>query len=201
MTADTSKAMDAAIRIGLVALLALWCFQIARPFISPIVWAAIIAIGAYPLFAFLKKKTGLSDGWTSTILTLAMLAILITPTIMLADALIENTNSLYNYLENDELDIPPPNEGVGDWPLIGEQLEAFWQQASDDPGAALGKFEPQIKKVATWLLSTIAVTGLNILIFTFSIIIAGVFMASANGVKEALGYTLFMSWVRQGTRL
>ena len=186
MTTQTSQAMDTAIRIGLVALLALWCFEIAAPFVSPIVWAAIIAIGVYPLFLFLKKKTGMSDGWTSTILTLAMLALLIMPTITLTEVMIENTSALYSYLENDELEVPPPREGVGDLPIIGERLEAFWQLAHEDHKAALGKFEPQLKKLVAWLLSTIAVTGLSILVFVFSIIIAGIFMASAQRVKEAV---------------
>jgi predicted PurR-regulated permease PerM len=185
MTTETSQAMDTAIRIGLVALLALWCFHIASPFISPIVWAAIIAIAAYPVFVFLKRKTGLSDGWTSTLLTLTMLAILIMPTVELTKVLLENTSMLYEYLEKDELKIPPPNEGVGEWPIIGKDVEAFWQQLSTDHKAALGRIEPQLRKVASWLLSTLAVTGLSILLFIFSIILAGVFMASANSVKEA----------------
>jgi len=32
------KTMDAAIRIALLALLVLWCFNIVRPFIMPVLW-------------------------------------------------------------------------------------------------------------------------------------------------------------------
>ena len=67
MTTQNSAAIEVAIQIGLIALLALWCFQIAAPFISPIVWAGIIAIGVYPLYLWLKDKTGLSAGWSATI--------------------------------------------------------------------------------------------------------------------------------------
>jgi predicted PurR-regulated permease PerM len=186
MTTDTSKNMDFVIRIALLALLTFWCFQIARPFIGPVVWAAIIAIGVYPLFLLLKSKTGLSDGWSSTVLTLAMLAILIIPVVMLTEAMIENTQALSSYLEDDELSIPPPGENVGEWPIIGKKIESFWQEVSDDPHTALGHYEPQIKATMSWLFSTVAVTGLNILIFIFSIILSGVFIASAGGVKNAM---------------
>ncbi len=37
MTTQNSAAIEVAIQIGLIALLALWCFQIAAPFISPII--------------------------------------------------------------------------------------------------------------------------------------------------------------------
>ncbi|VAX01105.1 hypothetical protein MNBD_GAMMA21-1853 [hydrothermal vent metagenome] len=75
MTTQASQGIDTAIKIGLVVLLALWVFQIAAPFISPIVWAGIIAIAVYPIFTLVKRKTGLSNGLSSTIVTLTLLAI------------------------------------------------------------------------------------------------------------------------------
>ena len=119
MATQRATLIDTAIQIGLIALLALWCFQIAAPFIGPIVWAGIIAIGIYPLYEWMKNKTGLSAGWTSTILTLLMLVILLTPTMILSGALIDNAQTLSAQIKSDELTIPPPVEGVGDWPVIG----------------------------------------------------------------------------------
>lgn len=182
----SSKGLDTAIQIALVLLLALWSYQIAQPFIGPIVWAGIIAIAIYPLHKFLMRKTGLSNGLSATLLTVVLLAVLITPTVMLTEALIDNTQSLTNYLKDDQLKIPPPAEGIGDLPLVGKNLEAFWQLAADDPKAAIGKYEPQIKKVINWIISSVASTGLNIIVFIFSMILAGVFVASANGAKQAM---------------
>ncbi len=186
MATQRATLIDTAIQIGLIALLALWCFQIAAPFIGPIVWAGIIAIGVYPLYEWLKNKTGLSAGWTSTLLTLSMLVILLTPAMILSGALIDNVQTLSTQLKSDELKIPPPVEGVGDWPIIGKKLETFWSQASQDPKATLGRFEPQLKSASKWLLSTAAGAGLGILVFVFSIIIAGVFLVSAKGARDAV---------------
>jgi hypothetical protein len=49
MTSDgdagfAGRAVDAAIKIGLIALLAVWCLEIVRPFMLPLIWGAIIAI-------------------------------------------------------------------------------------------------------------------------------------------------------------
>lgn len=57
MTIKTSTPIETAIQIALIALMGLWCFRIAQPFISPIVWAGIIAIGIYPIFLWLKPET------------------------------------------------------------------------------------------------------------------------------------------------
>jgi hypothetical protein len=48
------RALDAAIKIGLVGLLAIWCLEIVRPFMLPLIWGAIIAIASYPGFVRLE---------------------------------------------------------------------------------------------------------------------------------------------------
>lgn len=184
MIEKNSTPIETAIQISLIALLGLWCFQIAQPFISPIVWAGIIAIGIYPIFLWLKEKSKLSAGWTATIITLALLGVLITPSVIISDALIDNTQTLSDHIDKGQLEIPPPPEGVADWPLIGKKLNTFWTQASEDPKAALGQYDKEIKKAAKWVISAATGAGLNLLVFIFSIIIAGVFLVSGDGVKQ-----------------
>ncbi|WP_457675527.1 AI-2E family transporter [Thiolapillus sp.] len=184
--AQSTDPIDAAIRIGLVALLAGWSIYIASPFIGPIVWGIIIAIGSYPLYRWLQKKTGLGGGMTTTLLTLLMLAILIVPSIMLSGALVEEARNLSGYLqEGNELQIPPPPEKVAGWPVIGKKLHTFWTNASENPKETLKEIEPQLKVVGKWLISAAAGTGLGILMFIFSIVIAGIFLATAAGGHRA----------------
>ena len=53
-----SNALEATIRIGVLILLAAWCFDIVKPFIIPIVWGIIIAVSIYPGFLRLRKAIG-----------------------------------------------------------------------------------------------------------------------------------------------
>ena len=41
------RTVEAAIRIGAIAALIIWCFLIAQPFLVPIVWGAIIAVAVF----------------------------------------------------------------------------------------------------------------------------------------------------------
>jgi predicted PurR-regulated permease PerM len=201
MTTPRTQQIETAIQIGIIALLVLWCYQIAAPFIGPIVWAGIIAIGVYPLYQWLQTKTGMGAGWTATIVTLAMLFILITPSAVLSNALLKNVQALTTQIENDDLQIPPPSEGVGDWPLIGKKVEALWSQASQDPKAVLGQYEDQLRKYARWFLAKVAGTGLVLLVFIFSIILAGVFLVSASGAKQAVESVLTRLAGKRGPEL
>ena len=186
MTTSRKELIETAIQIGIITLLALWCYQIAAPFIGPIVWGGIIAIGVYPLYRWLQDKTGLSAAWTSTLVTLGLLVILITPSTILSNALLKNVQTLKMQIENDALQIPPPSEGVADWPLIGEKVQALWSQASQDPRAVLGQYDEQVKKYVRWFLGKAAGAGISLLLFIFSIILAGVFLVSAAGAKRAI---------------
>ena len=53
-----NRMLDATIRIGMVLLLAYWCLKIISPFISPIMWAIIIAVAIYPLYVKLVAVMG-----------------------------------------------------------------------------------------------------------------------------------------------
>ncbi len=172
--------IDNAIRIGLIALLAAWCFYIASPFIGPILWGIIIAVGSYPLYRWMQKKLGLSSGWTATIFTLLVLFIIITPTVMLSNALVSEAQGLAQEMKDGTLVIPPPPESLASLPLLGDHLSRLWMQTSSDTKATLMEYQPQIKTASRWLFSAAGSASLGILILIFSIIIAGVFLAKAE---------------------
>jgi predicted PurR-regulated permease PerM len=166
-------------------LLIAWCFQIVRPFITPIVWGAIIAIAAYPGYQWLQARLGERRKLAATLFTLVLLIVVIAPTVMLSGTLVETVKPLAVNLSEGSLTIPPPPETIKSWPVIGENLYSFWLLASHNIEAALQKIGPQIKVVGTWLLTTAAGAGFGILQFVFAIIIAGVLMPQASGAYRA----------------
>ncbi|MFQ5643973.1 MAG: AI-2E family transporter [Thiogranum sp.] len=176
------RALEAAIRIGLVFLLISWCFTIIRPFVTPIVWGLIIAVAAYPGYQWVQARLGWRPGFAAALFTLFMLVIVIAPTLMLSGTLVETVRLLAEDLNvHGTLTIPPPAESIRGWPLIGEPLHGFWNLASENIQAALKQIGPQIKAVGKWLLATAAGAGFGILQFVFAIIIAGVLMPYAEG--------------------
>lgn len=163
-----------------------WCFNIIAPFISPIVWGIIIAIGTYPICQWFIKKTNLGNALGTTLFTLLMILLLITPTIMLTGVLFEDAQKLASNLQSGTLNIPGPPDMVGDLPLIGDDLKDFWTRASEDPKETLGQIEPQLKAIGKWMLKAAAGAGLGVLMFIFSIIIAGIFIAKADACSKVV---------------
>ena len=180
-----ARALEAAIRIGLVALLLYWCFKIGQPFIQTIIWGIIIAVAIHPGYDRLKSALGGRGRLTAALITLFALIVLLVPTYMLSDSLINAVQEYSANLDKGMLRVPPPPESVRSWPVIGEPLHTFWSLASNNLAAALSKMTPQLKKFGIPLLSTAAGAGVGILKFVVSIIIAGVLLANAVGGSRA----------------
>jgi len=182
---SSHQQIDVAIRIGLIALLAFWSLYIAAPFIVPVIWGIIIAVGSYPVHQLLQSKLGLSNVLSAILYTFLLLAILITPTVILSGALIDEVQDLSTRVEQDTFTIPLPPASVKKWPLVGEKISTFWTNASKEPKETLRRVRPELEKMGKWLITTVAGTSITILMFIFSIIIAGVFLATANKGRRA----------------
>lgn len=177
----TANAVEAAIRIGVVALWIAWCFQIVRPFLSPIVWGIIIAVAVQPAYARAVNLAGGRRGLAAGLLTIVMLLLLVVPSIYLSGLLAQNVEAVAGNLRDGTLTVPPPPPGVEGWPLIGKPVATFWREASDDLAGAAAQLAPQLKVIGGWLLATAGGAGLAILQFVIAVIIAGLLLAHSAG--------------------
>ena len=177
------RVIEISVRLALVVLLTLWCFQIVRPFIQPIVWGIVIAVAVQPLYRRLEGALQGRSRLAAALLVLATLVLLIVPTVALTANLVETASELSGNLRGGDLAVPPPPAFVADWPLVGDELYAYWQTASQNLESALSQIAPQLKAIGLWLVSTGATTGVGILKFLISILIAGALLA--NGSRAA----------------
>lgn len=177
----TMKAIETAIRLGLIFLLLSWCLDIIRPFILPVIWGIIIAVAIYPLFLKLKSAMGGRNKLAATLYTLVMVALLITPTVMISGSLIDSSQNIAEKVKEGTLEIPPPNKNVSEWPLVGKKVFKIWTQAADNFENTLKTYSAEVKKVGQVIVGAAAGAGGTILQFVLSIIISGIFLATANG--------------------
>jgi len=177
------NALEAFIRIGVLLVLVLWCFDIVKPFVTIVLWGVIIAIAIYPSYEALQAKMGNRRGLAAVVFTLIMLVVLILPASMFTGTIIDGARQTADVLSSGKVHVPPPPESVSHWPLIGNKLAAFWELASSNLQEALARIQPQIKDVSRWLLGAAAGAGLGLLKFLASIIIAGVLLP--GGAKSA----------------
>jgi predicted PurR-regulated permease PerM len=174
------RTVEVAIRIGVIAGLIAWCFIIARPFLVPIIWGAIIAVAVF--HGYDRLQAGLSGGriTAAVLVTLSMLVLLAVPSVLLGESLVSGAGNVVNSFQTGELYIPPPPDSVAGWPLIGEPIAKIWTLASENLEEALRQTSPLLKGFGAWLLSAAAGAGLALLQFVLAILIAGAFLANSG---------------------
>jgi predicted PurR-regulated permease PerM len=174
------------IRLFVLGLLFAWCFIIIRPFIVITLWGVVLAIALFPVFLWLKNHIGGRSNLAATLLALLGIAIIIGPVSLLATVLLHNAQSFVHSIEAGTLVIPPPPSDIATWPVIGQPLNKIWQQASVNLEGVISQFKPQIQEFAKTLLVQATNTGLTLLKFIVSIIIAAILLLNAEGLNRGL---------------
>src|SRR5688572_29434791 len=180
---SVQRAVEAAIRIGVVALLGLWVFQIVGPFIQPIVWGAIIAVASATPYHWLERQLGGRSVMAAVVFTLLALVLLITPTVFLTSAIVDWGQGVAVQIREGRLAIPPAPESVRSWPVVGNPIYEFWSLANSNLQAAAVKAKEPLQDLGLWILSSAATAGAVVLQFALSIVVAGVLLANSDGSK------------------
>jgi len=178
---QVSRAIETAIRLGAIFLMAMWVFDIVRPFISPVLWGVIIAVAGYPAYAKLVRACGDRTTLAAVIFAGLGLALLITPTVMLTGAFVDRIQELSAQIEDGSVQVPLPPPGVAEWPIVGPALHARGSEAASRLQTALETPGTQLESVKTWLLETARSAAGGVLQFVLSILIAGGVLANAQG--------------------
>jgi len=180
-----NKAIYTALRIGFIALLFVWSFEIIKPFILPVLWGIIISVALYPMFKKLAKLFGGREKLASSLITILALSLLIIPSVLFVESTISGIQNLASQMGNGDIQIPLPDKSVSEWPLIGGKIYEIWLLASQSLEALLTKFSAELMAFAPSVLSFAGGFSTTILLFIISIIIAGALLTKAEASEKA----------------
>jgi len=174
------KAVEAAIRIAIVAVLVVWTYQIIRPFLMPVIWGLIIAVAVNPFIETCSNCLGGRRKLVSIFFGVLIIITLVIPVVLLSTSSIQALQPYMKGIHKINITIPPPPSTVKAWPLIGEYVSKFWSLASTNLGAVLKQFEPQLKAAAVYLLGLVGGGVKAVFLFIISIVIASGLLANAH---------------------
>ncbi|OOS07863.1 Predicted PurR-regulated permease PerM [Moraxella cuniculi DSM 21768] len=131
----------------LLAVLVILCLQVVRFFISPAIWAAILAYVTFPLYQFFHQKVRLSPTLSALIMTVSITLIIGIP---LAIGVIYLQHEVVNFysmavrrLQAGYVDLP---ENIKNLPVIGQQIKDILWEINKDP-------ESSMAAVRNWIQS------------------------------------------------
>jgi predicted PurR-regulated permease PerM len=181
--------VEIAIRLGLLVLMVMWCFDIVSPFSSIMLWGLILAMAFAPLFNKLSKRLGDKPKAAAGILVVGCLLLIILPSLLIFNSLFESIGEIRPYFEAETILLPPPSEQIAEWPLIGDQLYSAWAQASGNLEGFVMGHQDELISAAKTIASGIAGIGGALLVLIVSLIVAGVILATPG--SENFGRLFF----------
>ncbi len=175
-TSISNRAVDAAIKIALAALLIYWCFDIVRPFAVILIWAGILAVAFLPLCNRVSHWFGGRRKTAVAVLALLSILLLLGPVGYFAVMLSQDAQVFLSGMKEGHIAVPAPADSVRDWPIVGASVHEFWLLASTNITAALATVKPQLQAASEAVLGSAVRGGLAILQFLVALVIAGVLL-------------------------
>ena len=177
--------MTSFIQIAALVILISYCLDIVGPFVSLVIWGLVLAVAIHPLHTRLAAALGGNEKLAATVITVIGLAIVLVPGWIATESIITSITTFAQAAKSGSLQIPPPNENVADWPLIGEHVYQTWSAASVNLAETVNNFEPSPREASMWLVGKISSLLAGLLAFGVSVIIAGVAGLYAKSGYEA----------------
>ena len=186
MTTNLSKediknlAFEIIIKVVLLGVILYYVFSIVKPFIVLVLWGIIIAVTLSPVIEKMNHVIKVKRTLIITTFTALLVAVLLVPTYMLSDSVIESSQDLVHNLKEGTLVLPPPTENVKLWPLVGEKFYTLWSSASSDLESTLVKIQPAVQEYIPKIASALGSALSGVIQFVVSLIIAAVFLVNSE---------------------
>ena len=120
-----TEGFNAARVLGLIAVLglAVGCLLVLRPFLSALLWAAILVYSTWPAYRVLRERVRLSPGWAAGVMVLVEFLLIGLPLVFATPTRREDIEGLRNSVE---VFLTQGMPGLGTWlgglPLVGGYL-------------------------------------------------------------------------------
>src|SRR5207248_3421167 len=140
MRRKTPTRIDQMLTLAVLALLIVGCFLVLQPFITAVVWAAILCVTSWPLFSRLRTRFRRHD-WLAALLMLLLITVaLFAPFVVVGATIADNAEAMAAWTRDLLSQGPPePPAWVAEFPLVGERLAAYWSgMAHDTPRLLAG---------------------------------------------------------------
>lgn len=175
------------VRLVVIAILLISCYQILHPFIPAIVFAMVVCISTWPLYLQLRKALRGNVTLASLLMIAGMIMLVIIPSTLLTFSLAENVTAIIDAVKvfMQQGSIEPP-AWLKDTPFIGEELIRYWQglmSGGKEAGMLLtGSLEP----IKNFLLNLGNVIGKSLLQMIFAAFIGFFFYRDGEVLVQML---------------
>lgn len=193
LTPDPRERLVERLLMGLLlAGIAVGCVLVLHPFLSAILWGAILVFTTWPVFAWLRGHLRLGNRGAAAVMVLLTAVLIVLPIGLAAPAGADDVSQLRRAIETALLGGLPNAPGwLRQIPVVGLTLAEYWDNWAADLSEMVNFFRPYFGMIAE--------NGLNVLLgianglaqFVIALVVAFFFWASGDQMAVSLSRVLF----------
>jgi predicted PurR-regulated permease PerM len=166
-------------------------FWILRPFLGAIIWAVMIVVSTWPAMLALQGRLWGKRTLAVTVMTLALLSILVVPFSLAIGTIIANAETIVGWAKSlATLKMPPPPAWLEKLPLVGAKAAQAWGQvaAAGIEGVA-ATAAPYAGSATRWVMAQIGNFGIVLFQFLLTVVVSAILYT--HGERAAGGVSRF----------
>ncbi len=170
------------ILMGLLLVgIAVGCGLVLAPFLSAILWAGILVFSTWPVFAWLRLRLRLGNGWAAGVMVLLTAVLIVLPLGLAAPAGADDVSLLRRSVEGAfEAGLPGAPTWLYGIPLVGQTMTEYWNQWAADLSEMVTFFRPYFGMIAESGLKVMLGIAGGLLQFLMALVVAFFFWASGD---------------------
>lgn len=122
---------------------AIGCVLVLYPFISALLWAAILVFTTWPVFEWLRTRLHLRSGPAAGSMVALTAIVVVLPIALAAPSRADDIGRLRRAIEDGlRSGLPASPAWLFDLPLVGQTIGDLWNRWAEDIGVMLGAMQP-----------------------------------------------------------
>lgn len=179
--------IDQALTLALLAMLIVGCYLVLQPFLTALVWAAILCTTTWPLYLRLHVRLGGRDALAALAMVLLLALLMLAPFIVVGLTIADNAERVASWGRQLLATGPPEAPAwVAALPLIGTTIADYWNGMAHDTAhllSVLSQYVEPLRKLA--VASGASVLG-AVLQLTLSVFIAWFMFRDGHAIAARL---------------
>ncbi len=167
--------------------IAIGCFLVLAPFLSAVLWAAILVFATWPVHEWLRARLHVRRGVIAGLMVTLTAVVVVLPIALAAPDGATEVNNL-RQLVQDTLagGLPRAPDWLDEIPLVGSTLTSFWNRSAGDLSVLGETLRPYFGILAEGGFSLLLGISRGVLLFLLSLFIAFFFYVHAEPVAGRL---------------
>ena len=169
------------------AILVIGCFLVLKPFLTAILFAAVVCISSWPVYLWLLRKLQGQKNLAALAMTLSLVLLIILPLALVTYNLADNVTAFYNGLRHVVLsEHPEPPVWLANLPVVGESIDEYWRHTASSREEMTALAQKLLEPVKNFLLTGGILLGQGTLVMSLAAFVCFFFYRDGEALMRSI---------------